>query len=82
MGHMACGTGESPRRRDAGRSALTRDNLGFLLAKASRRWNELLYERFVEARFPEVRPAYGALLSRTQPDRSADSPRDGSGRAR
>jgi DNA-binding MarR family transcriptional regulator len=38
------------------------DNLGFLLAKASQRWNELLYERFVAAGFPEVRPAYGSLL--------------------
>ena len=40
----------------------TRDNLGFLLAKASQRWNELLYERFVAAGYPEVRPAYGSLL--------------------
>src|SRR5438067_11291701 len=39
-----------------------RENLGFLLAKASQRWNELLYERFVAAGFPEVRPAYGSLL--------------------
>ena len=28
--------------------AVTTDNVGFLLAKASQRWNELLYERFVE----------------------------------
>jgi DNA-binding MarR family transcriptional regulator len=41
---------------------LTLDNVGFLLAKASQRWNELLYERFVQAGFPEVRPAYGSLL--------------------
>jgi DNA-binding MarR family transcriptional regulator len=41
---------------------LTQGNLGFLLAKASQRWNELLYERFTEAGFPEVRPAYGSLL--------------------
>jgi DNA-binding MarR family transcriptional regulator len=40
----------------------TTNNLGFLLAKASQRWNELLYERFVEAGFAEVRPAYGSLL--------------------
>jgi DNA-binding MarR family transcriptional regulator len=40
----------------------TTDNLGFLLAKASQRWNELLYERFVERGFAEVRPAYGSLL--------------------
>lgn len=39
-----------------------RQDLGFLLAKASQRWNELLYERFVEAGYPEVRPAYGSLL--------------------
>jgi DNA-binding MarR family transcriptional regulator len=40
----------------------TTDNLGFLLAKASQRWNELLYERFVERGFAEVRPAYGSIL--------------------
>ena len=40
----------------------TRDNLGFLLAKASQRWNELLYERFVAAGFSEVRPSYGSIL--------------------
>jgi DNA-binding MarR family transcriptional regulator len=43
-------------------STLTLDNLGFLLAKASQRWNELLAERFVDAGFPEVRAAYGSLL--------------------
>jgi MarR family transcriptional regulator, organic hydroperoxide resistance regulator len=42
--------------------AVTRDNLGFLLAKASQRWNELLYERFAAAGFPEIRPAYGSIL--------------------
>ena len=42
--------------------ALTRDNLGFLLAKASQRWNELLHERFAAAGYPDVRPAYGSLL--------------------
>ena len=41
---------------------LTLDNLGFLLAKASQRWNELLHEEFAAAGFPEVRPAYGSLL--------------------
>jgi DNA-binding MarR family transcriptional regulator len=40
----------------------TTQNLGFLLAKALQRWNELLYERFVERGFAEVRPAYGSLL--------------------
>ena len=37
-------------------------NLGFLLAKASQRWNELLAERFVEQGFGEVRPSYGSVL--------------------
>ena len=40
----------------------TRDNLGYLLAKASQRWNELLYEAFVGEGFPDVRPAYGSVL--------------------
>ena len=43
-------------------SPLTRENVGFLLAKASQRWNELLGERFAAAGFPEVRPPYGSLL--------------------
>ena len=37
-------------------------NLGFLLAKASQRWNELLAEGFVERGFSEVRPSYGSVL--------------------
>ena len=41
---------------------LNRDDLGFLLAKASQRWNELLAERFAAAGFGEVRPAYGSVL--------------------
>jgi DNA-binding MarR family transcriptional regulator len=40
----------------------TRANLGFRLAKASQRWNELLYERFVAAGYPEVRPSCGSIL--------------------
>ena len=47
---------------EAGAAALTSDNLGFLLAKASQRWNELLQARFSAAGFPDVRPAYGSLL--------------------
>ena len=43
-------------------SRATRDNLGYLLAKASQRWNELLYEGFVREGFPEVRPSYGSVL--------------------
>jgi DNA-binding MarR family transcriptional regulator len=37
-------------------------NLGFLLAKASQHWNELLAERFSERGFAEVRPSYGSVL--------------------
>ena len=37
-------------------------NLGFLLAKASQRWNELLAERFAAHGFAEVRPSYGSVL--------------------
>jgi DNA-binding MarR family transcriptional regulator len=40
----------------------TRTNLGFLLAKASQRWNELLREQFVARGFGDVRPAYGSIL--------------------
>jgi DNA-binding MarR family transcriptional regulator len=38
------------------------DDVGFLLAKASQRFNELLLERFVEAGFPEVRASFGSVL--------------------
>jgi DNA-binding MarR family transcriptional regulator len=40
----------------------TTSNLGFLLAKAGQRWNELLVERFAAAGYPEVRPSYGSVL--------------------
>jgi DNA-binding MarR family transcriptional regulator len=39
-----------------------RDDLGFLLAKATQRWNELLQERFRAAGWKEVRPSYGSIL--------------------
>jgi DNA-binding MarR family transcriptional regulator len=42
--------------------AATRANLGFSLAKASQRWNELLAARFSELGYPEVRPSYGSVL--------------------
>jgi len=42
--------------------ALGRDDLGFLLAKATQRWNELLAESFARAGFGEVRPSYGSVL--------------------
>jgi DNA-binding MarR family transcriptional regulator len=40
----------------------TRENLGYLLAKASQRWNELLQAGFAEAGFPEVKASYGSVL--------------------
>src|SRR5437660_7925940 len=40
----------------------TRDNLGFLLAKAVQRWNELLAAGFRRGGFAQVRPAYGSVL--------------------
>jgi DNA-binding MarR family transcriptional regulator len=40
----------------------TTENLGFLLAKASQRFNELLAERFAASGFAEVRPSYGSVL--------------------
>jgi DNA-binding MarR family transcriptional regulator len=42
--------------------AATRANLGFIIAKASQRWNELLAARFSELGYPEVRPSYGSVL--------------------
>jgi DNA-binding MarR family transcriptional regulator len=41
---------------------LTRNNIGFLLAKASQRWNELLYAGFCAEGYPQVRPSFGAIL--------------------
>jgi DNA-binding MarR family transcriptional regulator len=43
-------------------SESTTNNLGFLLAKASQHWNELLAERFSGRGFAEVRPSYGSVL--------------------
>jgi MarR family transcriptional regulator for hemolysin len=43
-------------------STLGRDDLGFLLAKATQRWNELLADRFAAAGFADVRPSYGSVL--------------------
>jgi DNA-binding MarR family transcriptional regulator len=37
-------------------------NLGFLLAKASQRWNELLADGFAQHGFADVRPSYGSVL--------------------
>jgi len=38
------------------------DDIGFLLAKATQRWNELLAERFSAAGYADVRPSYGSVL--------------------
>jgi DNA-binding MarR family transcriptional regulator len=43
-------------------AVVSRDDLGFLLAKAMQRWNELLAVRFTAAGFVEVRPSYGSVL--------------------
>jgi DNA-binding MarR family transcriptional regulator len=40
----------------------TNDDLGFLLAKASARFNERLVAGFAERDFPEVRASYGSVL--------------------
>jgi DNA-binding MarR family transcriptional regulator len=42
--------------------AADRGDIGYLLALASRRWNESLERRFADAGFAEVRASYGALL--------------------
>ncbi len=46
----------------ANAAQLTRHNLGFLLAKASQRWNENMQRHFTEAGFPQIRPSYGSIL--------------------
>lgn len=38
------------------------DNLGFLLAKASQRWNEALVGEFAAAGYGQVRASYGSVL--------------------
>jgi DNA-binding MarR family transcriptional regulator len=40
----------------------TTQNLGFLLAKAAARWNELLALELSARGFADVRPAYGSVL--------------------
>lgn len=41
---------------------MDRDDLGFLLAQAVQRWNDLLKEGFRAAGWHEVRPSYGSIL--------------------
>jgi DNA-binding MarR family transcriptional regulator len=47
---------------DGASRTLGREDLGFLLAKATQRWNELLAERFAAAGYEDVRPSYGSVL--------------------
>jgi DNA-binding MarR family transcriptional regulator len=49
-------------KQAAAAAALGRDDLGFLLAKATQCWNELLAERSAAAGFSDVRPSYGSVL--------------------
>ena len=44
------------------RNHLTRENLGWLLVKASQRWNDALAREFRDAGYPEVRPSFGSVL--------------------
>jgi DNA-binding MarR family transcriptional regulator len=57
---MTAARGASPSASDA--AALTRSDLGFLLAKASQRWNEHLARELHRRGFPEVRPSFGSVL--------------------
>jgi DNA-binding MarR family transcriptional regulator len=45
-----------------GSRPITTENVGFLLAKASQRFNGLLLERFADAGFDDVRASYGSVL--------------------
>lgn len=49
-------------REPSATSPVNRDDVGFLLAKATQRWNELLAARFAEAGYSEIRPSYGSVL--------------------
>jgi DNA-binding MarR family transcriptional regulator len=41
---------------------VSRDDLGFLLAKATQRWNELLADHFAAAGYSDISPSYGSVL--------------------
>ena len=43
-------------------ASVTTENAGFLLAKASQRFNELLSAGLTKKGYPEVRPSYGSVL--------------------
>lgn len=48
--------------RTSSSNAPTTENIGFLLAKASQRFNERLTERFTARGFGDVRASYGSVL--------------------
>ena len=48
--------------RASASDAGTRTDIGYLLAKASQRWNELLAEAFRLQGHGDVRPSYGSVL--------------------
>src|ERR687889_768887 len=50
------------RARSGAAAGATTESLGFLLAKASTRWNERLARGFAEHGFADVRPAWGSVL--------------------
>jgi DNA-binding MarR family transcriptional regulator len=52
----------APTTRAPAGAAATRIDIGYLLAKASQRWNELLGEAFRASGYAEVRPSYGSVL--------------------
>ena len=43
------------------------DDVGFLLAKASAHFNELLLERFAAAGYPEIRGSFGSVREMMTP---------------
>jgi DNA-binding MarR family transcriptional regulator len=49
-------------RTGSAQSRATTQSLGFLLAKAATRWNELLVDELAERGFAEVRASYGSVL--------------------
>jgi DNA-binding MarR family transcriptional regulator len=46
----------------AGAEVVSRDDLGFLLAKATQRWNEVLTDHFGAAGYSDISPSYGSIL--------------------
>lgn len=59
LGRHGCDSSDSVR---AVEDLPERTDLGYLLARASQRWDALLAERCKAHGFPEVRPAFGSIL--------------------